>query len=127
MGNVPDPERSHDAAEAPTDSVGDLTLADVLLAASEGLMGVSRADAPDGTTWSVSGSPFARLAPSAASAEFRLDPPVVTAALRTPGTAPSGRGRDWVQFAPGMLDDEAVDRAEAWFLSAHRRTAKRPR
>jgi hypothetical protein len=44
----------------------------------------------------------------------------VRAALRTPDTAPSPRGPDWVAFAPEVLDDPAIDRAEAWFLSGHR-------
>jgi len=42
------------------------------------------------------------------------------AALRTPDTTPSQRGPEWVSFSPEALDDQAVDRAEAWFLSAHR-------
>jgi hypothetical protein len=33
---------------------------------------------------------------------------------------PSARGPDWIGFAPVVIDDPAVDRAEAWFLSAHR-------
>jgi hypothetical protein len=106
------------------DEVGDLTLADVLIAASEGLAGVTRAAAPDGTRWSVRGSPFAFLAPGGDAAEFRLDGAIAAAALRTPGTSPSDQGREWVRFAPDVLDDGAVDRAEAWFHSAHRRAGR---
>ncbi|HEU5204246.1 MAG TPA: hypothetical protein VFU17_08120 [Candidatus Limnocylindrales bacterium] len=54
-------------------------------------------------------------------AEFRLDPLVAKAALRTPDTEPSKRGPDWVRFSPQVLDGHAVDRAEAWLASAWRR------
>jgi hypothetical protein len=100
----------------------DLTLADVLLAAAEGVEGVIATAGPM-TTWSVGGVAFATLAGSAA--EFRLDPLVAGAALRTPDTATSERGPEWVSFSPAILDDGAVDRAEAWFLSAARRAATR--
>lgn len=104
----------------------DLTLAEVLSAAAEDLVGVAAASSPgaDAMTWSVGTTPFAVL--TGELAEFRLDPLVVAAALRTPDTAPSPRGHDWVAFTPAVLDDAAIDRAEAWFLSAHRRlTPKR--
>ena len=98
--------------------VSDLTLGDVLADAAEDLTGIV-AETDDGsTTWSIAGRPFAALA--ADRAEFRLDPLVARAALRTADTRPSGRGPEWVAFTPELLDDGAVDRAEAWFLSAHR-------
>jgi hypothetical protein len=100
---------------------GDLSLEDVLIAAAEDLDDVTRDTNAGTTTWARSARPFAHL--SGAQAEFRLDPLVARAALRTPDTAPSTRGPDWVAFAPALLDDEGVDRAEAWFLSAHRRAA----
>jgi hypothetical protein len=105
-------------AEEAEEPISDLTLADVLAAAAEGLEGVGAAATAGVTTWSAAGRPFATLA--ADRAEFRLDPLVARAALRTAQTAPSPRGADWVLFAPTALDDAAVDRAEAWFLSAHR-------
>ena len=100
--------------------VSDLSLAEVLAAAAEELAGMSVEDAgADGlTTWSAGGRPFAILVGD--RAEFRLDPLVARAALRTPDTTPSQRGPEWVSFSPEALDDQAVDRAEAWFLSAHR-------
>ena len=97
----------------------DFTLGEVLEAASEDLVGVARTVEGDRTTWSVGSVAFATL--TGGLAEFRLDPLVAAAALRTPDTRPSARGAEWVAFAPGLLDDAAVDRAEAWFLSAHRR------
>lgn len=105
----------------PDPTPSDLTLADVLAAAAEGLADVVVATSPSETAWSAGSSAFAAL--SGERAEFRLDPLVARAALRTPATEPSPRGSDWVAFAPGVLDDGAIDRAEAWFLSAHRRAA----
>ena len=72
-----------------------------------------------------SGRAFAAVSTDGAVADFRLDPAVAGAALRTPDTAPSRRGPDWVSFSPETLDDHALDRAEAWFGSAWRR-AERP-
>ena len=103
-----------------TDEVAsDLTLRDVLDAAAADLADVSGGSSGASVTWAVGDTVFATL--DGARAEFRLDPLVAGAALRTPDTAPSRRGSDWVAFAPETLDDAAVDRAEAWFLSAYRR------
>jgi hypothetical protein len=100
----------------------DLTLAEFLAAAAEAIDGLVATDGPN-TTWSAGDAPFATLAGS--TAEFRLDPLVARAALRTPDTAPSERGPEWVAFSPAVLDDGAVDRAEAWFQSAARRASSR--
>lgn len=80
---------------------------------------VERAEAGGGVEWRRGGRPFAALADDAA--EFRLDPLVATAALRTPDTAASKRGSDWVRFSPPVVDGHAVDRAQAWLASAWRR------
>ena len=98
--------------------VSDLSLADILAAAAEELDGIVTDAAGGSTTWSAAGRAFATL--TGDRAEFHLDPLVARAALRTPDTGPSTRGAEWVSFAPAILDDPAVDRAEAWFLSAHR-------
>jgi hypothetical protein len=103
----------------------DLTLRDVLDAAAEDLADVRGAADGDAVTWAVGDTVFAAL--DAGRSEFRLDPLVARAALRTPDTAPSTRGPDWVAFAPETLDDGAVDRAEAWFLSAYRRAGRHAR
>jgi hypothetical protein len=104
-----------------------LGLGDVLAAAAEGLEGVSTDAVGDAITWFAGPAPFAVL--TGGSATFRLDPQVARAALRTPGTATAAElGPDWLTYAPSELDDEAVDRIEAWFLSAYRRVrAKRIR
>jgi hypothetical protein len=106
------------------DGPDDVDLADVLASAADGLAGVAARDEAGTTTWRADASagaeavPFATL--TSGRAEFRLDPLVARAASRTPDTTPSSRGPDWVAFAPAELDDAAIDRAEAWFLSAHR-------
>jgi hypothetical protein len=114
-----------DGPGEPDGPASDLTLGEVLAAAAEGLEAVVADDADDATSWSVAGRAFAVLAGD--RAEFHLDPLVARAALRTPDTAASPRGPGWVAFAPAVLDDPAVDRAEAWFLSAHRRASAAPR
>ena len=96
----------------------EMTLAEVLLAAAEDLAGIRTEIDGSTTTWSAAGRPFATLVGE--WAEFHLDPLVARAALRTPDAARSQRGSDWVSFAPALLDEQAIDRAEAWFLSAHR-------
>jgi hypothetical protein len=108
-------------AEALEATPTDLTLADVLAAAADEAGGVATTAADAATTFAAGSPPVVFAALSGEQAEFRLDPLVVRAALRTPGTSPSTRGPDWVAFAPAVLDDGAVDRAEAWFLSARRR------
>ena len=88
-------------------------------AAALDLEAVDRRDSSTGTEWSIGGIVFA--AASGDRTEFRLARPVVAAALRTPDTAPSDRGPDWVAFAPHELDGHAIDRAVAWLTSAWRR------
>ena len=101
----------------------DLTLSDVLAAAAEDLPGVRAEREGEEVTYRVGPAVFATV--SAGRAEFRLDPAIAAAALRTPDTRPSIRGADWVAFAPALLDDPAVDRVESWVLSAPRRVSRR--
>ena len=70
------------------------------------------------STWSRGGVAFAVL--SARGIEIRLEPAIAAAASRTPDTAPSPRGRDWVRFSPRELDAHAIDRLRAWLELAHR-------
>ena len=82
----------------------------------------SRALSADGTTtWSRADHAFAVLGPDAI--EIRLDRDIATAAARTPDTAPSSRGPDWISFSPGGLDAHAIDRLRAWLELAYRRAA----
>ena len=71
------------------------------------------------TTWSRAGRTFSALGPD--GIELRLDPAIAAAATRTPDTAPSPRGAEWVRFNPRELDGHAVDRLTAWFDLAYRR------
>jgi hypothetical protein len=80
---------------------------------------VVRAPTAAGSEWSTRGAVFAAI--DGKRGEFRLAPPVVAAALRTPDTGTSTRGADWVAFAPAELDRHAIDRASAWVASAWRR------
>ena len=98
-----------------------MTLAELLGALATDLSGVTRTTAQGGgLAWARDQRPFATLSADGATAEFLLDRAVAEAACRTPDTVPSDRGAGWVRFAPVDLDDHAVDRARAWFLSAHR-------
>ena len=99
----------------------DPTLAAVLDEAGADLEDADCSAAADGDAieWSIGGIVFAVVA--GGRAEFRLDPMVTSAALRTPDTSTSPRGRDWVAFSPAELDQHAIDRATAWLASAWRR------
>ena len=96
-----------------------MTLRAVLEEAVVNLDEVESVQAGDGMEWRRRGRAFAAVGRDAV--EFRLDPLVATAALRTHDTQPSQRGPDWVRFSPATLDGHALDRAEAWLASAWRR------
>jgi hypothetical protein len=96
-----------------------VNLEDALQEALADLDDVEGADVGGEVEWRRGGLPFAALAGDAA--EFRLDPLVAKAALRTPDTSASTRGADWVRFGPTVVDAHAVDRAQAWLASAWRR------
>ena len=98
---------------------GEQSLVAVLQAAALDLEAADERRDGDALEWSIGGVTFARL--DGSRAEFRLDPAVAAAALRTPDTAPSSRGADWVAFVPSALDQHAIDRARAWLASACRR------
>ena len=99
-----------------------MNLRDALDEALADLEEVEQAEAGAGVEWRRGGRPFAALVGDAA--EFRLDPMVAMAALRTPDTVASKRGTDWVRFSPAIVDGHAVDRAQAWLASAWRRAER---
>ena len=83
----------------------------------------SRSQSTDGAiTWSRGGVPFAAL--GANGIEIRLDRPVAAAATRTPDTAPSPRGAEWIRFNPHALDGHALDRLRAWLELGYRRAGE---
>jgi hypothetical protein len=98
-----------------------MTLAEALAEAAAELPGVEAIGSGGTTEWTAGGRPFAAAA--GANADFQLSPVVARAALGTPDTAPSPRGRDWVTFSPPELDRFALYRATAWFASAYRQAA----
>lgn len=82
----------------------------------------SRSQSVEGrVTWTRSGTPFASLGPN--GIEIRLDRAISLAATRTPDTAPSPRGDEWIRFNPRELDAHALDRLRAWLELAYRRAA----
>lgn len=99
-----------------------MTLAELLGELATELPDVTGTPTPGGEfAWTRDQRPFAILSRDGATAEFLLDGPVAAAAYRTPDAVSSERGEGWVRFAPTVLDEYAVDRARAWYLSAHRR------
>lgn len=96
-----------------------MTLRALLDEAVGDLDDVESVEVGQGVEWRRGGRTFAVA--DGEVAEFRLDPLVAKAALRTPDTQPSKLGPDWVRFSPQALDGHAVDRAEAWLASAWRR------
>jgi hypothetical protein len=73
-------------------------------------------------TWPRGAAAFASL--RADGIEIRLDRAIAAAARRTPDTAPSQRGPDWIRFNPREIDPHAVDRLRAWLELAYRRAAE---
>lgn len=100
----------------------DESLAGRVEAVTEELEGVARRRDGEGITWLAGGRPFAVL--SGERLEVMLDPAVARAALATPDTVASARGAGWISFTPAVTDRFALDRAEAWVRSAHRRAAR---
>jgi len=89
------------------------------------LGGIERGAEGKGLTWSRGDRMFAIR--DGASVELRLDRTMADAALRTPDTAASSRGPEWVRYTPASLEGHDLDRLEAWFEVAYRRAAPIPR
>jgi hypothetical protein len=95
------------------------TLDERVEAVVEDLDGVERVRDGDSVRYVAGGRPFAVLL--ADVLEVSLDAAVARAALRTADTLASPRGPGWIAFSPGSVDRFALDRADAWVRSAHRR------
>lgn len=91
-------------------------LPDAVASAARGAPGAGPAIST--STWSRGAIDFAVL--TASGIELRLEPAIAAAASRTPDTAPSPRGREWVRFSPRAMDPHAEDRLRAWLELAHR-------
>jgi len=97
------------------------SLAEALATAAAGLEPIERRAGTGGAVeYLRAGRPVAILEAGGSAASFLLSPAVADAALRTPDTAPSTRGRGWITLRPTILDSHAVDRATAWLESAWR-------
>ena len=99
-------------------------LDDVAAALTTPASAIERTTAGGAVSWRAGEVTFAILGPT--GVELRLDPRIAAAAARTPDTAPSPRGKDWVRFNPQRIDPHAVDRLEAWFGLAVRRALEAP-
>ena len=84
--------------------------------------GITSSPGGAGRSWSSGEAEIAVVGPF--GVEIRLDRLVAAAAARTPDTAPSPRGPDWVRFNPRELDAHALDRLGAWLDLALRRAAE---
>ncbi|MEO5965910.1 MAG: hypothetical protein ABIR11_10635 [Candidatus Limnocylindrales bacterium] len=111
------------AGAAVADEAVDESLDERIEAVVADLGSVERRRASDGVAYAVGGRVFAVLGDD--RLETALDPAVAKAALRTADTRASSRGAGWIEFTPGAMDRFALDRAEAWVRSAHRRVARR--
>jgi hypothetical protein len=99
--------------------VTDWTIEGILDGATGAMPGVRRSTAGSSITWAAGDVPFAVVTGS--TVELRLDRAIAAAALKTPDTAASARGPEWVRYTPATLEDHDLDRLEAWFALAHRR------
>jgi hypothetical protein len=118
-GDLPLDDDELAAGAAAADEAVTETLAERVASVIGDLEDVERRPDPVGDGFLAGGRLFAVVGED--RLEAALDPRVATAALRTPDTAPSRRGAGWITFAPVSLDRFALDRAEAWVRSAHRR------
>ena len=105
----PDPNSTSTLEQQVVDLVGDLP-------------DVATAPGGAGRAWSRGKVEFAAVGPF--GIEIRLDRQIADAATRTPDTAASPRGPDWVRFNPRELDTHALDRLQAWLELAHRRAGE---
>jgi hypothetical protein len=93
-------------------------LAALLVERATDLEGTEVVSIDGGVELVLDGEPFGIV--SGRAVELCLRPAVAVAALRTPDTAASPRGRGWIRFEPSVLDELARDRASAWLESAWR-------
>jgi hypothetical protein len=109
-----------DDGDAAGEELGDLpeSLEEALLDAASDMPGLTVRTTDDRHEFVAAGRVVATL--GGAVAEFRLDPAVTAAALRTPGTRRSTAAPDRIAFQPSELDLYALDRAVAWLRSAAR-------
>jgi hypothetical protein len=96
------------------------SLAEALTEAAAELPGVTRQGDAGTIEYALDDRSFAALEADGGAASFLLASAVAAAAVNTPDTVPSPRGRDWVTLRPSVVDGHAIDRAVAWLESAWR-------
>ena len=89
---------------------------------AEGLGEVTASPGGAGRSWARGRTEFAIAGPF--GVEIRLDRQVAAAATRTPDTAPTPRGPEWIRFNPRELDPHALDRLRAWLELGYRRAGE---
>jgi hypothetical protein len=95
-----------------------VTLKELLTAAADEIGAKTERTGRDGFDFRGLHGVFASVA--ANGAEFALGDEIAEAALRTPATTESSRGRGWVRLEVSEPTEMDLDRARAWFLSAWR-------
>ena len=118
-GDVPMTAAEEAAGAIEALAEGDESLDERVEAVIGDLDRVERTRDGESVTYLAGGKPFAVLMPDVL--EVALDPTVAKAALKTGNTIASSRGSGWIAFTPETIDRFALDRAEAWIRSAHRR------
>ncbi len=122
----------HDPADAGTSAGSDPdtataaipepTLAEVIDDLADEFPDIERMDGAEGIDYAVGPQLFSRLRGTVA--EFRLRPEIVAAGTKTGDASESALGREWIAFGPKLVDQYALDRAQAWFELAHRLAAE---
>ena len=84
---------------------------------------VTSSGSASGTEFKRAGQTFAVLQGSQVS--LKLRPDIAEAALHTPGTSPSDRGDEWIEFQPDPSDPQDVDRLQAWLTIGWRSAQRR--
>src|SRR5262249_47041671 len=111
-GSGGDPPRGWTRRLMPTNGSADDSLSTLVERITSELGGVAHREIGGATEYQRSGSAFAIV--RGQSIELRLRPDIAEAALRTPATAPSARGAEWITFEPNPHAPQDVDRLRAW-------------
>lgn len=85
---------------------------------TESLDGAAATTTAGATELARDGSVFARVIET--GLEVRLPADIAEAAKRTPDTATIDDDAEWLRFEPASDEQHALDRAEAWLLTAWR-------
>src|SRR4051794_21069129 len=96
----------------PTNGSGDSSLSALVERLTREFGGVGQRQGSGSTEFLRAGAAFAIVRGDQVEIRVRAD--IAEAALRTPNTAPSMRGSDWITFRPDPTEPQDVDRLRAW-------------